>query len=372
VDQLVAILQLVAGRLEEWRGTNLADLQFWHRDTARLAVILFIAVSGGVLLARSLLARGRRNRIVLPALLPIAGDSTLAFVRHTPLLLLLSGLPFFVVALADPYTSLTQRQETFPGRRICLMIDASSSMVRWFNAPTLKQASGPKTSNSSQVAFSTSVAAAERFVRLRIEGKYRDLMALVEFGDQAYVVTPFTHDYDNILLSLSLIGDYSEFMRFPDQGTILSRAVEQGTRLFKAFDALNAAGNIMVIFSDGEDSGVLTEDRTVNDVVNEAVAAKIPIFLVRINNDKTLGALVPDAMWKAAVGRTGGRFYAAADEGTILQAIGAIDRVAEGRIEVTQYVTQRPKFVPFALAAAAIWSLALMLKLTVPYFRTFP
>ena len=27
-------------------------------------------------------------------------------------------------------------------------------------------------------------------------------MALVEFGNQAYVITPFTSDYDNILLSI--------------------------------------------------------------------------------------------------------------------------------------------------------------------------
>ena len=53
-------------------------------------------------------------------------------------------------------------------------------------------------------------------------------MALVEFGDQAYVITPFTTDYDNIRLSLSLIGDFGEFIRFPDQGTLLGNAVAAG------------------------------------------------------------------------------------------------------------------------------------------------
>ena len=62
--------------------------------------------------------------------------------------------------------------------------DASSSMVRPFNAPTLRQASGVTT----QATFFTTVAAAQRFVQLRTQGKYRDLMSLVEFGDQAYVV----------------------------------------------------------------------------------------------------------------------------------------------------------------------------------------
>ena len=41
-------------------------------------------------------------------------------------------------------------------------------------------------------------------------------MALVEFGSRAYVITPFTSDYDNLLLSMSLIGDPVEFSTFPN------------------------------------------------------------------------------------------------------------------------------------------------------------
>ena len=40
--------------------------------------------------------------------------------------------------------------------------------------------------------------------------------------------TPFTSDYENILLSISLIGDWNEFMNFPEQGTIIARAIDQG------------------------------------------------------------------------------------------------------------------------------------------------
>ena len=63
-----------------------------------------------------------------------------------------------------------------------------------------------------------------------MKGKYRDLMALIEFGDQAYVITPFTTDYENILLSMSLIGDWKEFMAFPDQGTVIANAIRAERR----------------------------------------------------------------------------------------------------------------------------------------------
>ena len=80
----------------------------------------------------------------------------------------------------------------------------------------------------NNAAFFTTVGAAAISSRRRMPGKYRDLMALIEFGDDAYVITPFTTDYENILLSTSLIGDWNEFMAFPDQGTVVARAVEQG------------------------------------------------------------------------------------------------------------------------------------------------
>ena len=51
-------------------------------------------------------------------------------------------------------------------------------------------------------------------------------------------------------------------MKFPDQGTTIAPAIEQGIGLFKAFDFLDAAGNLMVIFSDGEDTQVMLHGRT--------------------------------------------------------------------------------------------------------------
>ena len=114
-----------------------------------------------------------------------------------------------MLAVADPYSSLVAENVTYPGRRISLMIDASDSMQTSFKAATLN------TRNEVQPAFFTTVAAAQRFVELRRKGKYRDLMALVEFGSRAYVITPFTSDYDNLLLSMALIGDPVEFSTVP-------------------------------------------------------------------------------------------------------------------------------------------------------------
>jgi hypothetical protein len=170
------------------------------------------------------------------------------------------------VALADPYTSLVRSEATYPGRRICLMIDASNSMSSPFKAEHLAQRSEAESN-----AFVTTVAAAERFVQMRMSGPYRDLLALVEFGADAYVVTPFTNDYDNLLVSLSLIGEPHEFATFPDQRTLIANAIEESVELFKTFKFLDASGNLLLIFSDGEDTNAVVNGRPLDEIIRGAI-----------------------------------------------------------------------------------------------------
>ena len=364
LDSLRALVDTLAA---EWRDVRVDGLQFVHRSEARLVLIALIGLTVIILLARTL--RGRqlgRHSVVLPALLRAMPGSRASFLRHAPVPMFVAGLAFFTIAFADPYSPLVRREASFPGRRICLMVDASTSMRTPFTAASLN----PRT--ATDATFFTTVAAAERFVRLRMQGKYRDLLALVEFGNEAYVVTPFTHDYDNILLSISLIGDPTEFSMFPDQGTIIGRAIEEGTELFKAFNFLEATGNLMVVFTDGEDTRAMIGNRPLDDILQSAVAAGVPVYLVRANFDRGRGQLIPDELWIPAVQKTGGKFYAASDETTLLNAIADIDKAATGTIEVTQYSNQQPLFAIFALIAAALWAGAAGLKLAVPYFQTLP
>jgi hypothetical protein len=271
-----------------------------------------------------------------------------------------------MTAVADPHQSVSVREVSYPGRRIALLLDASSSMMVPFPASRLRNAS------PNEAAFLTTVAAAEAFIRQRQQGKYRDLIALIEFGDEAYVITPFTTDYDNVLLSLSLIGDWNEYMQFPDGGTAIGRAIDRGTSLFRAFDFLNASGNAMVIFSDGQDTQITSGQKKLSDVLSGALAARIPVYLIRTSRGKALGEVVPDGIWKPAVEATGGRFYAAANEPDVIRAIADIDRRSAGTIETREYGVDQTRFSGFATLAAGLWMLALLLKLAIPHMSKFP
>ena len=348
---------------------RLTDLQFWHRSEARLLLVSLAIAATLVLVVRVLLLQPRGGQgVTVPALLASMPRVVRAHLTHLPLVVALAGLPFLAVALADPYTSLVRREASYPGRRICLMIDASNSMSSPFKTETL-----PQRTDVESNAFVTTVAAAERFVQMRMSGPYRDLLALVEFGADAYVVTPFTNDYDNILVSLSLIGEPHEFASFPDQRTLIAKGIDEAVELFKAFKFLDASGNLLLIFSDGEDTNAMIEGRPLDDIIRGAIDAGVPVYFVRTNYNKAEGdPAVPDRLWSEAVRKTGGKFFAASDERTLLAAINEIDQVAAGTIQLTEYGTQQPRFPVFATMAALCFTLAAISKLTLPYFQRFP
>lgn len=367
METLRTLIGAIERTLDEGAGLHLSELHFAQNDQTRLWLLGCVGLALTALLLRVLMSgRARRARVGLPALLPVFTRSSASFTRHGAWLLALAGLPFFALALADPRMPLVRRETSYPGRRIALMIDASSSMLSALPSTRLA-ANAP-----NQAAFFTTVGAARYFIELRMKGRYKDLMSLIEFGDQAYVITPFTSDYENILLSTSLIGDWNEFMSFPDQGTIIANAIDQGVGLFKAFKFLEASGNLMVIFSDGVDAEVTEDGRTPMDVLRGATANQVPVYFIRVGTTADAAKAIPDAAWAAAVARTGGRFYSAAEESTIVRAIQEIDRASEGRIEMKQYSTEEPRFAAFALLAVACWSGALLLRFTIPIFRKFP
>jgi len=351
--------------LEEWSRLRLASLVFGARDTAILAAVAGLVVALAVLTVR-LLRRDamRRERVAIPALLLASRRWTLRPLRHLPIAICALGVPFFALALADPATRIIQEQVSYPGRRIALFVDASGSMMEPFETKKLGQVDAP--------AFFTTVAAAEYFMKLRIQGRYRDLIALIEFGDEAYVLTPFTTDYENILLSISLINNWNEWSRFDARGTVILNALNVAVGLFRTFDFLEASGNAMVIFSDGQDTQVRFEGRPLESVLQDAYEHEIPVYMLRVAANKQLGDLVPDAIWKQAIEKTGGRFYPVANEAAIFEAVHEIDRLAVGRIDVTRYTVNTPQFRPFALVAILLWTVALGLRLTVPYFSRFP
>ncbi|MEE2777429.1 MAG: VWA domain-containing protein [Acidobacteriota bacterium] len=356
---------IVRGTLDEWWRLSRDDLLFDRIGMTTVSLVAMIGLVGLVLAARALRSsRAGHTHLTLPALLPAMRQSWLSGSRHLPFLLFLAGLPLFALALADPHTAFTREEVSYPGRRIAIVIDGSSSMILNFEGERLRGGDGS--------AFYTTVAAAEHFMKLRMDGPYRDLVALLEFGNESYVVTPFTTDYENVLLRMMLVGEPRNWGRFDDWGTTISQGIRQGVELFRTFDFLNASGNLMVILTDGRDDQVVRDGQHLDDLIAESRKYDIPVFMIRVAEGLEAGALDEDAVWRAAVERTGGRFYAAATEDDIFDASEEIDKLSAGTIDVRRYTAYHPRFSGYALVAVALWLVAATLKLGPRQFRTFP
>ena len=356
---------MIQDALSDWIRLPWGDLHFDETWTAVLVLVILLAISGLMLLARGLRSqKAGRTHVTLPALLPVFLRSHFSAARHGAFLVFMLGVPFFAVALADPHTAFTREETSYPGRRIALLVDGSSSMVMKFETKTMK--------TPENRAFYTAVAAAEHFMKLRMNGRYHDLIALIQFGNEAYVVTPFTTDYDNILLSIRLISSPKEWGNFNDWGTTIIQGLNQATALFKAFDFVNASGNAMLLFTDGRDEEKNIKGKPIESVIDEMRKYKIPVFMVRTGFGLKEGQIPTDKLWKPLVERTGGRFYAADSEDAILQAEAEIDKLSTGRIDVREYTAQRPRFDGYALVAVMLWLSAGVMKLGFRTFRTFP
>ena len=96
---------MLQGSWADWDSLRLSELQFSQATTARLVVVAMIGVALAVFVLRMIVrASAHRGRMALPALMAFTSPGRGSIVRHGALLLALAGLPFFILALADPRT----------------------------------------------------------------------------------------------------------------------------------------------------------------------------------------------------------------------------------------------------------------------------
>jgi hypothetical protein len=372
METIIGFIRLCGRLLRDGWNLDWMKLHFARGDEALVTAFALaaLAVIASFVRRQSRNTHGRTS-IVLPAVLSSLTPGPGRRARHLPAALMLAGLPFFLVALADPYTTFIKQEVTNPGRRILILLDASGSMGggtygnRFGSTPRLKA--------RSDEPFYTAAAAAEYFVRARMKSGFQDLVGLIEFGDESYIVSPFNTDYENVLTSIRLLSEPEEYKRFNDSGTKIAKAINQGVGLFQTFAFLKSSGNIMVLISDGEDMQVEHEGRSLDSILAESSKNKIPVFFIRTASSKQLGdPSTYDDLWGAAVEKTGGKLYAGANEDVIMKACDEINKAATGKIRYTRYSGHTPQFPFFALVATLFWSLALALWFVFRLFRKFP
>src|SRR5688500_18932042 len=104
-DTWEAIAALWAG----WGDLYLDRLIFSPHGVAQQLLIALVRLAGIFVVIRSFGNRSPANRrMALPAIVTRPGWSRASLSRHGALILALAGLPFFVIALSDPRTTLAR------------------------------------------------------------------------------------------------------------------------------------------------------------------------------------------------------------------------------------------------------------------------
>ena len=338
------LLYAVRDTLDEWLSAARGRPAFRPDVDAMLVlVVLHRDRRADAARPRPRTQKAGRTHIALPAVLPVMRRSRFSVLRHAAFLVFLPACRFSRWRWRIPHTSFTREETSYPGRRIALLVDASTSMVMKFETKPLK--------TPENRAFYTAVAAAEHFMKLRMNGRYHDLIALIQFGNEAYVVTPFTTDYENILLSIRLISNPQEWGSFTDWGTTIMQGLDQAhaavqdvrlrERLRQPDDHVHRRSRRR----EGPQAA-----SSIQSVIDEMQKYKIPIYMIRTGFDLNAKA----RFRRTSCGsRSSSRLAAGSTRPTAKSAILArraeIDKLSTGRIDVREYTAQRPRFAGYAL-----------------------
>jgi Ca-activated chloride channel family protein len=262
--------------------------------------------------------------------------------RRIALQWLLAPLVFvlLVAAAARPQLVLPPLQKTESVRDLLLAVDISDSM----KTPDFKDPQGRRLSRLDAVQL-----VLDDFITRR-QG---DRIGLLVFGEAPHLQAPFTLDLD---LCRELLGEVEVGLAGPR--TMMGDAIGLGIKLF---DASQARQKVVVLLTDGNDTGSRVPPSKAADI---AKSHGITIHTVGIGDPATKGAEVVDAgTLKAIAEATGGATFMALDREELAGIYRRLDEIEKVELKTATYRPRRPLF-QWPLGAAALLVLAFFVVMT--------
>lgn len=276
--------------------------------------------------------------------------------RHILFVFRLLTIVSLVVALARPQTRYEETLKSGQGIDIMLCMDVSGSMMAQDLQPDRLEA-------AKQVAA--------QFVA----GRETDRVGVVVFSGESFTLVPLTTDKNVLLRQINGIqrGLLEDGTAIGDGlGISVARLRESTTKT-----------KIVILLTDGEDQG-----GRISPVEAKLLAKSygIRVYTIGVGTDgyAPVPVQMPDGRVVAQMQKvnidekglreiaaeTGGLYFRARDTESLKGVYAEIDKLERSKIEVTTLKRYTEKFHPFAIAAAGLLLLELVLGLTL--FRKFP
>lgn len=274
---------------------------------------------------------------------------------HLPFALKLLVLSLLIVAIARPQTSSKREDVSVEGIDIMMALDVSSSMLAQDLKPNRLEA-------SKKVAMDFS------------KGRPNDRMGLVVFSGEAFTQCPLTTDH-------LVLGDLFRNVKsgMIEDGTAIGDGLATAISRLKDSQAIS---KVIILLTDGvSNMGAL-------DASSAAEIAKmygIRVYTIGVGTMGTapypvqtpygvqmqqMEVKIDETLLKQVASLTEGRYFRATSNKKLQEIYQAIDELEKSKIDVTVFSKKGEEFHLWAIAAALLFLLMLILKYT--WLKTLP
>jgi len=276
--------------------------------------------------------------------------------RHAPFVIRLLALSSIIMAMARPQTRNDEELKNGQGIDIILCLDVSGSMTTQDFIPNRLEA-------SKQMAAD--------FVDMRPT----DRIGVVIFSGEGFTLVPLTTD--KAVLKTQILGIQRGLL---EDGTAIGDGLGVSVDRLKS---VKTKSKVIILLTDGEDQG-----GRIDPLVGKELAKSYGIRVYTIGvgtegyapapeSDGAGGTVmrrqkvnIDEKLLRMIAEETGGLYFRARDNESLKRIYTEIDKLEKSRIEVTSLKRYTERFFPFALAAAALLVLELILRYTL--FKKFP
>ncbi|GAB4295850.1 MAG: VWA domain-containing protein [Ignavibacteriaceae bacterium] len=264
---------------------------------------------------------------------PAVGFSTLALIkeikigwkerlRHLPAALRIISFGLLIVALARPQSFTSGQNVHTEGIDIVMVLDISGSMLAEDFTPNRLEA-------AKQVI--------DNFINDRIS----DRIGLVVFARDAFTQCPLTIDYSVLRNLLAQIKN-----GMIEDGTAIGNAIANGVNRLKDTDA---KGKVMILLTDGVNNAGEIDPVSAAEI---ATLYGIRIYAIGVGTRgeapypvqtpfgiryQMVPVEIDEELMKSIAQKTGGEYFRATNNRTLMEIYNKIDKLEKSKIEVTSY-----------------------------------
>jgi len=269
--------------------------------------------------------------------------------RHVLFVLRMAVFTLIIMVLARPQSSNKWESVTTEGIDIVMALDISSSMLaRDFNPDRLE--------------------AAKRISTQFISGRLNDRIGLVIFSGESFTQCPLTTDHTSLI---NLFNSVHSGMI--EDGTAIGLGLANSVNRIKDSDAIS---KVIILLTDGVNNRGSIDPMTAADI---AKTFGIRVYTVGIGTRgmaphpvqtpfgvqyRDMPTDIDEDLLKRIAEMTDGLYFRATDNNALVRVYEEIDQMEKTKINVQEHHKKTEEYLKFAIAAALLLLLEILLKYT--------